>query len=81
MAKIGLRPTEETTLKEIREAVLKHFEENPNHGSNCACLDWVIGGIRLAMHEGKPEFTYDLPEAERNGWYAVDYVLGAARSR
>lgn len=79
--RLDLEVTEDTTIKEIREAVLKHYRDNPDHGSGCACLDSITGPARAAFHKGKDPLYYTKGEAVRNGWFAVDYVIYMMKGR
>lgn len=62
------------TLVDIVEIVTKHYEEYPDHGVGCACLDPLISTIRRNTTIG----TISDRVADRklmNLQFAVDHVL------
>jgi hypothetical protein len=81
VSRIELVVTEETTIRELREAVLKHFKDNPTHGNGCACLDSLTGPGRAAFHKDKPIYPDSLTDSERKAWWGVDYLLSMMRER
>ena len=71
------------TIAEIVTDILQHRDENPTHGTNCACLDKYAREIKVQLIEVMPwMFSYN-PEISSEEWKArvdkkssVAHVLG-----